>query len=189
MKTTVEVPDELCRRAKAEAASMRTSLAGLMKNACGVIIPKFPISLRTLNISRTLAAMLAIADTGPLVAFFDRGEQHHRWIAERIQAPEAPLLVCEPVWPRRCIFLPGTRERTRRENISGTFSVENVTRPCHSPVPLPSFAQNLAIIEGWGTMFSRGCAHGEAEPGVAIGGCAAISAADRRFPPASPGDG
>ena len=41
--------------------------------------------------------MLAIADTGPLVAFFDRGEQHHRWIAERIEAPEAPLLVCEPV--------------------------------------------------------------------------------------------
>ena len=42
MKTTVEVPDELCRRAKAEAASMRTSLAGLMKNACGVINSEIP---------------------------------------------------------------------------------------------------------------------------------------------------
>jgi predicted nucleic acid-binding protein len=41
--------------------------------------------------------MHAIVDTGPLVAFFDRAEQHHRWIAERIEELEAPLLVCEPV--------------------------------------------------------------------------------------------
>jgi uncharacterized protein len=41
--------------------------------------------------------MLAIVDTGPLVAFFDRAEQHHRWIVERVEELEAPLLVCEPV--------------------------------------------------------------------------------------------
>jgi predicted nucleic acid-binding protein len=41
--------------------------------------------------------MFAIVDTGPLVAFFDRAEQHHRWIAARIEELEAPLLVCEPV--------------------------------------------------------------------------------------------
>jgi predicted nucleic acid-binding protein len=41
--------------------------------------------------------MFAIVDTGPLVAFFDRAEQHHRWAAERIEELEAPLLVCEPV--------------------------------------------------------------------------------------------
>lgn len=41
--------------------------------------------------------MLAIVDTGPLVAFFDRGERHHNWAAERIEEFEAPLLVCEPV--------------------------------------------------------------------------------------------
>jgi predicted nucleic acid-binding protein len=39
----------------------------------------------------------AIVDTGPLVAFFDRGEQHHLWVAERIEQLEPPLLVCEPV--------------------------------------------------------------------------------------------
>jgi predicted nucleic acid-binding protein len=39
----------------------------------------------------------AIVDTGPLVAFFDRAERHHRWVAERIEQLEAPLLVCEPV--------------------------------------------------------------------------------------------
>jgi uncharacterized protein len=39
----------------------------------------------------------AIVDTGPLVAFFDRAEQHHRWVAERIEELDAPLLLCEPV--------------------------------------------------------------------------------------------
>ena len=39
----------------------------------------------------------AIVDTGPLVAFFDRAEQHHHWVAERVEDLDAPLLVCEPV--------------------------------------------------------------------------------------------
>jgi predicted nucleic acid-binding protein len=41
--------------------------------------------------------MRAIVDTGPLVAFFDRSERHHRWAAERVEELDAPLLVCEPV--------------------------------------------------------------------------------------------
>jgi predicted nucleic acid-binding protein len=41
--------------------------------------------------------MAAIIDTGPLVAFFDRSERHHGWVAERVEELEAPLLVCEPV--------------------------------------------------------------------------------------------
>jgi predicted nucleic acid-binding protein len=41
--------------------------------------------------------MSAIIDTGPLVAFFDRAERHHSWVAERIEGLGAPLLVCEPV--------------------------------------------------------------------------------------------
>lgn len=50
------------------------------------------------SILRVSAAMAAaIVDTGPLVAFFDRAERHHRWVAERIEELEAPLLVCEPV--------------------------------------------------------------------------------------------
>jgi predicted nucleic acid-binding protein len=39
----------------------------------------------------------AIVDTGPLVAFFDRAEHHHRWVVDRIDELDAPLLVCEPV--------------------------------------------------------------------------------------------
>jgi len=41
--------------------------------------------------------MPVIVDTGPLVAFFDRAERHHRWAAARVEELEAPLLVCEPV--------------------------------------------------------------------------------------------
>lgn len=41
--------------------------------------------------------MAAIVDAGPLVAFFDRAERHHQWVTARIEALEAPLLVCEPV--------------------------------------------------------------------------------------------
>ena len=39
----------------------------------------------------------AIVDTGPLVAFLDRGERHHDWAVERIAELHPPLLVCEPV--------------------------------------------------------------------------------------------
>ena len=39
----------------------------------------------------------AIVDTGPLVAFFDRAERHHDWVAERLEELDPPLLVCEPV--------------------------------------------------------------------------------------------
>ncbi len=39
----------------------------------------------------------AIVDTGPLVAFLDRGEQYHRWVVEQVEELKPPLLVCEPV--------------------------------------------------------------------------------------------
>ena len=41
--------------------------------------------------------MLAVVDTGPLVAFFDRSERYHAWVVGRVEELEAPLLVCEPV--------------------------------------------------------------------------------------------
>jgi uncharacterized protein len=39
----------------------------------------------------------AIVDTGPLVAFFDRAERHHTWVAQRFEELDPPLLICEPV--------------------------------------------------------------------------------------------
>jgi hypothetical protein len=46
----------------------------------------------------------AIVDTGPLVAFLDRAEQHHRLVAERAEELNTPLLVCKPVLENRCIY-------------------------------------------------------------------------------------
>jgi len=39
----------------------------------------------------------AIVDTGPLVAYLDRAEKHHAWVAAQVRRIEIPLLVCEPV--------------------------------------------------------------------------------------------
>jgi uncharacterized protein len=39
----------------------------------------------------------AIVDTGALVAFLDRAEQHHPWVIKQVKELDAPLLVCEPV--------------------------------------------------------------------------------------------
>jgi predicted nucleic acid-binding protein len=49
----------------------------------------------------------AIVDTGPLVAFFDRAERHHRWAVERMSDLDAPLLVCEPVLAETMHLLAG----------------------------------------------------------------------------------
>jgi uncharacterized protein len=56
--------------------------------------------------------MFAIVDTGPLVAFFDSAEAHHRWIADRIAELEAPLVVCEPVLAE-AMYLVGRYSRAR----------------------------------------------------------------------------
>ena len=49
--------------------------------------------------------MPAIVDTGPLVAFFDRAERHHRWVIDRLEELEPPLLVCEPVLTEAAFLL------------------------------------------------------------------------------------
>jgi predicted nucleic acid-binding protein len=38
-----------------------------------------------------------IIDTGPLLAFLDKGEQFHRWAAQKIGQIRDPLLTCVPV--------------------------------------------------------------------------------------------
>jgi predicted nucleic acid-binding protein len=40
---------------------------------------------------------VAIVDTGPLIAFFNRKEPHYAWACSQINDADLPLLVCEPV--------------------------------------------------------------------------------------------
>jgi len=39
----------------------------------------------------------AIIDTGPLIAFLDRREAHHGWMAEQARTLALPWLLCEAV--------------------------------------------------------------------------------------------
>jgi uncharacterized protein len=57
--------------------------------------------------------MPAIVDTGPIVAFLDRAERHHGWVAGCLEYLEAPLLVCEPVLTEAMYLLrryPGAQD-------------------------------------------------------------------------------
>jgi predicted nucleic acid-binding protein len=38
-----------------------------------------------------------VADSGPLVAYFDRDSEHHGWARDRFRELTDPLVTCEPV--------------------------------------------------------------------------------------------
>lgn len=44
-----------------------------------------------------MAAVELLCDTGPLAAFFNRGDQFHSWVAEQFERLSQPLLTCEAV--------------------------------------------------------------------------------------------
>jgi predicted nucleic acid-binding protein len=44
-----------------------------------------------------MAAVELITDTGPLVAFFNRGDQYHSWAKEQFDRIFSPLITCEAV--------------------------------------------------------------------------------------------
>ena len=47
-----------------------------------------------------------LVDTGPLVAYLDRGEIYHAWAVETFRGFTDPLWVCAAVLPRRVSFWP-----------------------------------------------------------------------------------
>ena len=46
-----------------------------------------------------------IVDTGPLVAFYNRRDQWHRWVADQMAALHPPLVTCEPVLTEACFLI------------------------------------------------------------------------------------
>jgi predicted nucleic acid-binding protein len=43
-----------------------------------------------------------VVDTGPLVAYFNRQDRWHRWVADQMAALNPPLVTCEPVITDAC---------------------------------------------------------------------------------------
>jgi uncharacterized protein len=56
----------------------------------------------------------AIVDTGPLVALFDKSEEHHLWASEQVELLDLPMLVCEPVLVE-AMFLLGKNHRAQHD--------------------------------------------------------------------------
>ncbi len=46
-----------------------------------------------------------IVDTGPLVAYFNRRDRWHRWVADQMTALNPPLVTCEPVLTEACFLI------------------------------------------------------------------------------------
>ena len=49
--------------------------------------------------------MITICDTGPLLAYLNRNDPHHKWAVSLMREVRAPLLVCEPVLTEVVYFL------------------------------------------------------------------------------------
>lgn len=46
-----------------------------------------------------------LADTGPLVAYFNRRDRWHRWVVEQMAALQPPLVTREPVLTEACFLI------------------------------------------------------------------------------------
>lgn len=46
-----------------------------------------------------------IIDTGPLVAYYNRRDRWHRWVADQMAALNPPLVTCEPVLTEACFLI------------------------------------------------------------------------------------
>ncbi len=72
-----------------------------------------------------------LLDTGPLVASFDRRDQHHEWAADQMSAVDLPLITCEPVLTEATHLLrklqgasQGVIELVRRRIVTIAFDLD-----------------------------------------------------------------
>lgn len=49
--------------------------------------------------------MIAICDTGPLVAYLNRNDPYHRWAVALMKQVRSPMFTCEPVLTEAVYFL------------------------------------------------------------------------------------
>lgn len=76
-----------------------------------------------------------LLDTGPLVAFFDRGDRHHAWAVEQWRRAPMPLFTCEAVLAEATCLLQRhaglnparVLELTERGAVVAAFRIEEHT--------------------------------------------------------------
>lgn len=66
----------------------------------------------------------AIVDSGPLVAFLDRREKCHAWVAEQVHHLATPILVCEPVLVETAFLL--ARSPAAQDSLLGLLENETL---------------------------------------------------------------
>lgn len=59
-----------------------------------------------------MAALRLLCDTGPLVAFLSRGDQHHEWARRQFDHLTQPLVTCEAVISEAVFLLQSDALRT-----------------------------------------------------------------------------
>lgn len=76
-----------------------------------------------------------VVDTGPLVAFLNRGDAHHVWARAQMERLEPPLITCEAVLAEACHLLrrhpegvPALLEMVDRGLISVAFRLDEHVR-------------------------------------------------------------
>jgi hypothetical protein len=92
----------------------------------------------------------------PLVAFLDRAEQHHYWVAERIEELDTPLLVCEPVLAEAMHLL--ARFSRAHDALFGlvendalmiAFHIDEQSPPCASCIRNIRCHSPMRVLCGW----------------------------------------
>ena len=75
---------------------------------------------------------IVLLDTGPLVAFLDRREEHHEWARQEFGRLQPPLLTCEAVLAEACWLVRGisggvgaVMEFVERGIVKTAFHLEN----------------------------------------------------------------
>ena len=85
---------------------------------------------------------MIIADTGPLVAYLDRSDQHHVWAKEVMGAWTEPLFTCDAVLAETCFLL-------QRGGIAANLALRMIERGVlKSAFSTASEAQPLRALPG-----------------------------------------
>ncbi|NCC60421.1 MAG: PIN domain-containing protein [Verrucomicrobiae bacterium] len=98
-----------------------------------------------------------LIDTGPLVAFLNGKDMHHKWVVEQLKQITPPLLTCEAVIAEACWLLRMTpagidniMELFQREVLSISFpfqlETENIRRIMKKYHDLPTSLADACLV-------------------------------------------